>query len=208
MAILLQSHTFLRYDTTATFSNFWTVFYLGSLYLIYKKWPLSPLVYLASIFSKAITVIFLPMTLFFIFRSNLAKKSKIILTVSYLIIFIIILSTVIFAERQGYVKSLTSFDGSDFLSGFTAWAFQLRTDGLVLIFLLPLTIGLFVKSRQGLKAADSILFLIAGILLSAPFLVGFSEFNIQPYRWIPLIAFFAIGAGTLLSKTSDNGPED
>jgi len=43
MAILLQSHTFLRYDTTATFSNFWTAFYLVSLYLVYKKWPLSPL---------------------------------------------------------------------------------------------------------------------------------------------------------------------
>jgi len=204
MAILLQSHTFLRYDTTATFSNFWTAFYLVSLYLIYKKWPLSPLAYIASIFSKALTIVFLPMTLFFIFRSYIAKKTKIILTISYVIIFLVILSTIVFADRQGYGRALTSFEFEEFVTGFATWAFQLRIDGLVLIFLLPLTIGLFIKSRQGLKEADSILVLIAGILLSAPFLVGFTEFNIQPYRWIPLIAFFAIGVGVLLSKPSDN----
>jgi len=58
IAVLLQSHTFLRYDTTATFSNFWTSLYLVSLYMIYKKWPLSPLTYIASIFSKAFTALF------------------------------------------------------------------------------------------------------------------------------------------------------
>jgi len=204
MAILLQSQTFLRYDTTATFSNFWTAFYLVSLYLVYKKWPLSPLAYIASIFSKALTVVFLPMTLFFIFRSYIAKKTKIILTISYVIIFLVVLSTIVFADRQGYGRALTSFEFEEFVAGFTTWAFQLRIDGLVLVFLLPLTIGLFIKSRQGFKEADSILVLITGILLSAPFLVGFTEFNIQPYRWIPLIVFFAIGVGVLLSKPSDN----
>jgi len=204
MAILLQSQTFLRYDTTATFSNFWTAFYLVSLYLVYKKWPLSPLAYIASFFSKALTIAFLPMTLFFIFRSYIAKKTKIILTISYVIIFLVVLSTIVFADRQGYGRALTSFEFEEFVAGFTTWAFQLRIDGLVLVFLLPLTIGLFIKSRQGFKEADSILVLITGILLSAPFLVGFTEFNIQPYRWIPLIVFFAIGVGVLLSKPSDN----
>jgi len=204
IAILLQSHTFLRYDTTATFSNFWTSLYLVSLSMIYKKWPLSPLTYIASIFSKAITALFLPMTLFFIFRSNIAKKTKIILTISYVIIFLVILSTIVFTESFGYGKSLTSFEFTEFVSGFTTLVFQLRIDGLVLIFLLPLTIGLFIKSYQGLQEADSILVLIAGILLLAPLLVGLTYFNIQPYRWIPLIVFFAIGIGVLLSKTSTN----
>jgi len=208
MAILLQSHTFLRYDTTATYSNFWTAFYLVSLYLVYKKWPLSPLAYIASIFSKALTVVFLPMTLFFIFRSYIAKKTKIILTISYVIIFLVVLSTVVFADRQGYGKALTSFEFEEFVAGFTTWAFQLRIDGLVLVFLLPLTIGLFIKSRQGFKEADSILVLIGGILLSAPLLVGFTQFNLQPYRWIPLITFFAIGVGVLLSKISVNRHEN
>ena len=208
MAILLQSHTFLRYDTAATYSNFWTAFYLVSLYLVYKKWPLSPLAYIASFFSKALTIVFLPMTLFFIFRSYIAKKTKIILTISYVIIFLVVLSTIVFADRQGYGRALTSFEFEEFVAGFTTWAFQLRIDGLVLVFLLPLTIGLFIKSRQGFKEADSILVLIGGILLSAPLLVGFTQFNLQPYRWIPLITFFAIGVGVLLSKISVNRHEN
>jgi len=79
---------------------------------------------------------------------------------------------------------------------------------VVLVFLLPLTIGLYLKSRKGVIEADSIMVMIAGILLSVPLLTGFSYFNIQPYRWIPLIAFFAIGVGILLSKTSTNRSEN
>jgi len=43
MVIVLQSGTFLTYDTSITYSNFWVFFYVLSLYVIYKKWPISPL---------------------------------------------------------------------------------------------------------------------------------------------------------------------
>jgi len=207
MVILLQSHTFLRYDTTATYSNFWSVFYIVSIYLIYKKWPLAPIAYIASIFSKVLTIAFLPMTIFFIFRSRMGKKTKIYLTLAFLIIFVLVLGVLFLEKNFGYSESLTSYEYSDFVSGFATWAFQLRIDGLILVFLLPLIIGLFLKSRKGIKEADSIMVMIAGILLSVPLLAGFTEFNIQPYRWIPLITFFAIGVGTLLSKSA-TGPED
>jgi len=207
MVILLQSHTFLRYDTTATFSNFWTLFYVLSLYLIYKKWQLSPLSYIASIFSKPLTATFLPMTLFVVFRSKASRKNKIILTISYLVIIGILAAGVLLISDSPYRNSLINFDIAEFWSGFTAWAFQLRIDGLVLVFLLPLIIGLFLKARQGNQDLDSILVLIAGILFAAPLLAGFTEFNLQPYRWIPLIVFFAIGVGALLSKSSDSRPE-
>lgn len=206
--ILLQSHTFLRYDTTATFSNFWTVFYLASLYLIYKKWALSPLAFLSSVFSKALSMAFLPMTLFFILRSRIPKKTKIGLTILYVIIIVVLVGGFILAESLGYTKSFTSFEYIDFVSGFTVLAFQLRIDGLILMFLLPLIFGLFLTSRKGNQAADSVLVMIAGILLSVPALAGFTEFNIQPYRWIPLIAFFAIGVGTLFSRLSPNRSEN
>ena len=75
--VLLQSHTFLRYDTTATYANFWTVFYLASLYMVYKKWPLSPVAFVASIFSKALSIAFIPMTLFFVLRSKIQTKERI-----------------------------------------------------------------------------------------------------------------------------------
>jgi len=208
MVILLQSHTFLRYDTTATFSNFWTLFYVLSLYLIYKKWQLSPLSYIASIFSKPLTATFLPMTLFVVFRSKASRKNKIILTISYLVIIGILAAGVLLISDSPYRNSLINFDIAEFWSGFTAWAFQLRIDGLVLVFLLPLIVGLFLKARQGNQELDSILVLIAGILFAAPLLAGFTEFNLQPYRWIPLIVFFAIGVGALFSKSSDNRPEN
>jgi len=188
MTILLQSHTFLRYDTTATFSNFWTLFYVLSLYLIYKKWQLSPLSYLASIFSKPLTATFLPMTLFVVFRSNASRKNKIILTISYLLIIVVLAAGVLVISDAPYNNTLTNFDFAEFWSGFTAWAFQLRIDGLVLVFLLPLTVGLFLKVRQGNQDLDSFLVLITGILFAAPLLAGFTEFNLQPYRWIPLIS--------------------
>lgn len=203
--ILLQSQTFLRYDTTATFSNFWVLFYLVSIYLINKKWYLSPLAFIASIFSKSLTITFLPMTLFFILRSEISKNAKIRVTIFYLIILIAIVIGLFLFKDVGFGDSVTPFEFDEFLSGFTAWAYQLRIDSLMLVFLLPLVVGLFIKSYQGFRQADSIMVLIAGILLTAPLLSGFSEFNIQPYRWMPLITFFAIGIGVLLSKKSDDG---
>jgi len=208
MIILLQSQTFLRYDTSATFSNFWTSFYLLSLYLIYKKWPLSPPAFLASIFSKSLTFVFFPMTLFFIFRSRISKKSKISLTISYLVILVGVIGALFMIEDVGFGQTITSFDFVEFVSGFTAWAFQLRIDGLILVFLLPLSIALFFVALRRNREADSILVLIGGVLLSMPLLSGFTEFNIQPYRWMPLIAFFAIGVGVLLSKPSIGRSED
>ena len=41
--VLVQSHTFLRFDTVAVYENFWVLFYLMSLYVINKQWILSPI---------------------------------------------------------------------------------------------------------------------------------------------------------------------
>ena len=42
--------------------------------------------------------------------------------------------------------------------------------------------------------------LISGILIIAPFLTGFTNQTNQPYRFVPLVVFFVIGVGVLLSK--------
>ena len=36
--VLIQSHTFLRFDTVAVYENFWVLFYLLSIYVIKKQW--------------------------------------------------------------------------------------------------------------------------------------------------------------------------
>ena len=46
------------------------------------------------------------------------------------------------------------------------------------------------------------IFHFAGILLSAPLLGGFTLIWNQPYRFIPLVFFFAIGVGIILSRNN------
>lgn len=199
MVVVLQSNVFLTYDTSATYDNFWILLYLFSLYTIFKKWPLSPISYVLSIFSKTIVTMFLPMTFFFIYKTNMSRQKKIRIAIAYGIIIAlgIVALTVFNIGKSG------GFDANDFWRGFTSWAFQLRFDGLILIFILPLIVGLFIISRRDIAHADSIMILMMGMLLSAPFLQGFTDFTNQPYRFVPLVVFFAIGVGTILTKTSE-----
>lgn len=199
MLVLIQSNVFLSYDTTATYDNFWILLYLFSLYLIYKKWQPSPVSYILSIFSKPLTIAFLPMSLYFISRSDITKKAKMISLGSYGVIILLLIAAV-FVLHANIAGSSTGFNANNFWNGFTALAIQMRFDWMVIIFLLPLTIMLFLASRKGIVHADSIMILILGILLSAPFLTGFTEQTNQPYRFVSLVVFFAIGTGVLLSK--------
>lgn len=203
-AILLQSSVFLSYDTSATYDNLWTLLYILSLYLIYKKWPLSPLSFIASIPAKALTALFLPMTLFFIYRSNLPRQKKIILLTIYGAIIVAVIVAAL--SGIGIQETQASHDANDFWRGFTAWAFQMRFDVIVLVFILPLIVGLFILSRRGVAHADSIMVLILGILLSAPILQGFTNQTVQPYRFVPLVVFFAMGVGMILTKRPSEQP--
>ena len=199
LIILLQSSVFLTYDTTVSYTNFWILFYLISLYMVYRFWPLSPLAYLLSIPSKALTVVFLPMSIFFILRSQISKKKKIML--SGITLGIILAGGIVamegFSATQGTEEK---FDEREFYMGFTSFAYQLRFDGLVMLFMIPLIVGLFIVSKNGINHGESLMVLISGILLIAPILTGFTNQTNQPYRFVPLVVFFAIGVGVLLSK--------
>jgi len=134
--ILLQSPVFLKYDTTATYENFWTLLYLFSLYSIYKFSPLSPLSYILSIFSKPLTALFMPMTIFFILRAKITKRKKIIAIIPYLVILgagiiaIIVLDTNFAGKAAGEINFVDRF----FWNGFSSLAFQIRFDALVVYF--------------------------------------------------------------------------
>jgi len=201
-AILLQSNIFLTYDTTVSYTNFWIVFYLLSLYLIFKAWPLSPVSYFLSIPSKAMTVMFLPMSLFFIYRTNISRIKKIIIAASTTAIILagLIAASVYGINLSAGAGTQEEFDTDEFWLGFTSFSYQLRFDGLVLLFILPLTVGLYIASRHGFKHAESMLVFLGGILLTAPLLTGFTDQTNQPYRFVPFVVFFAISVGVLLSK--------
>jgi len=199
--IVLQSGVFLHYDTGITYPNFWILLYLFSLYLIYKKWPASPISYVASIPTKLMTIAFLPMSLFFIYRASISKQKKIRLVILYGIIVVL---GVLFLNltNSSLFSSDWEFDSHDFWGGFNAIHQSLRFDPLVILFMLPLIVGLFFKSRHGFREADSITFLILGMILSAIFIPALGNAINAPYRFIPLIIFFAMGVGVLLSKKS------
>ncbi|MCH8860197.1 MAG: hypothetical protein IH843_03515 [Thaumarchaeota archaeon] len=198
MVLVLQSGTFLTYDTSITYSNFWVLFYVLSLYLIYKKWPISPASFILSIFSKPFTAIFLPLTLFFIFMAKIPRQKKFFVGISYVAMLIGVATAI---EYLGISPGITSFDSHGFWLAFNAFSYQMRLDGIIVLFLLPLTVGLFLVSRRNLQA-NSILVLIMGIILSQPILAGFTDQSSEPYRYMPLIIFFAMGVGTILKKRS------
>ncbi len=196
--ILLQSNVFLTFDTSVAYTNFWILFYLLSLYFMYKAWPLSPISYIASIPAKALTVTFLPMSIYFLLRCSISRKKKIIISGA-------IIGIVIIGAMASSGTNLTggaqqeSFISDEFWIGFASFATQLRFDGLVILFLIPLVVGLLLTSTKN-KHAESMMVMMGGMLLIAPFLTGFSDQTNQPYRFVPLVTFFAVGVGILLSK--------
>ena len=199
VVILMQSNVFLIYDTTVSYTNFWILFYLLSLYLVYRFWPLSPVSYLLSIPSKALTATFLPMSIYFILRSNISRKQKLITAG--------ITAGIILAGGLASIGGLSATQGTEeefnvkeFWMGFTSFSYQLRFDGLVMLFMIPLMVGLFLVAKSGVKHGESIMVFISGMLLIAPILTGFTNQTNQPYRFVPLVVFFAIGIGVLLSK--------
>ena len=198
MVIVLQSTVFLAYQTYVSYPNFWVLFYLLSLYLICKKWPLSIIPYVASIFTKILTVVFIPMTLFFIYRADMPRKKKIYAVIPYAIIVLIGVGY-LYATHTTLAHTL-EFSSHKFWDGFTAVYVSMRYDGLILLFILPLIVGLFIASRKGYLQADSILFLIMSMFISAPLIESLSDTINVPYRFVPLVVFFAMGVGVLLSK--------
>ncbi len=167
--------------------------------MMYRFWPLSPVAYLLSIPSKALTATFLPMSIYFILRSNISRKKKIIVSgiTAGIILAGGIASMGSFSAAQGTEEK---FDAKEFQMGFTSFSYQLRSDGMVMLFIIPLMVGLFIVSRNGIKHGESMMVFIAGMLLIAPILTGFTTLTNQPYRFVPLVVFFAIGVGVLLSK--------
>jgi len=84
--VLLQSYTWLKFDTVAVYENFWVLFFLISLYMIEKKWFLSPVFYILAFYTKAYVAPFFLLTLFTTYRSQISRRTKIAILISYIVI--------------------------------------------------------------------------------------------------------------------------
>ncbi len=202
LLFLIQSYTFLRYDSFAMYENFWVLFYVLSLYLIYKKFFTSSISYALSIFTKAFTAIFLPMSVILILYSNLESKRKISLLISYAIMFGVIIT--IWSLDASVYDNILRIDLNQILTALAKTAYQLRFDTLFLVALLPLTIGLIIKAKHGSNIAVPILFLITGSIFAGAIVEMLSaHFVILPYRFVPTIVFLAVGVGILFNQKKD-----
>ena len=200
MVILLQSHTFLHFDTIAVYENFWVLFYVVSLYAINKKWQYSSISYLLSIFSKAFIAVFFLSSLYYICRASISTRKKLYTLASYATSLIVIL--LVFSFGESIYFDIINISSSEFFLAFNALGYTLRYDLVIVLSLLPLTLGLFFKFRkENSKKVDSILVLILTALLAGPVISMLTDFYfILPYRFLPLIVFVAVGIGVLLSK--------
>ena len=201
MLVLLQSVTFTDFDTVAVYENFWVLFHLISLYSIQKRWwHSSPISFIVSIFTKAFIATYFWMNLFYIYRSEISKKTKFFLFGSYGAVLGI--TYMIFESGRSIIyDDIVRFDFIAFLEGFTGWGNSMQLDPFAILCILPIAIGLFIKSLNGIKQSDSILFMLAGTILAGPLISLVTDFYfILPYRFIPFIIFMAIGVGIILSK--------
>jgi len=197
--VLLQSYTFLKFDTIAVYENFWVLFFLISLYVIEKKWFLSPVFYILAFFTKAYVAPFFLMTLFTTYRSQISRRTKIAILISYVVAITFAVLLVFLADTV--YPDIININYSKFILGFQTISAQLRFDFFFIMTLLPVTVGLMFLSKSKLKHADSILILIFGTIIASPILVSFTyHYEILPYRFIPLLVFFSIGVGMFFSK--------
>ena len=197
--VLLQSYTFLKFDTIAVYENFWVLFFLISLYVIQKKWFLSPVAYILAFFTKAYVAPFFLMTLFTTYRSQIPRRTKIAILISYVVV--IVLAVLLLFLADTVYSDLIDINYSKFILGFQTISAQLRFDLFFIMTLLPVTVGLMFLSKNKLKHADTILILIFGTIIASPILVTFTyHYEILPYRFIPLLVFFSIGVGMFFSK--------
>ncbi|AJA93167.1 membrane protein, putative [Candidatus Nitrosopelagicus brevis] len=201
MIILLQSITFTDFDTIAVYENFWVLFYLISLYSIQKRWwSASPVSFVLAIFTKAFIITYFWMNIFFIYRAEIPRKTKYFLFLTYGAVIGIVYW--IFESGKSIIyDDIVKLDVNAFYDGFTGWGNNMQLDPLAILCVVPLTVGLFIKSLKGVKQADSVLILIMGTILAAPLISFVTDFYfILPYRYIPFIVAMAIGIGVFLSK--------
>ena len=199
--ILLQSYTFLKFDTVAVYENFWVLFFLISLYMIEKKWFLSPVFYILAFYTKAYVAPFFLLTLFTTYRSQISRRTKIVILISYVVIVSAAIAVVFFGDTV--YPDVIDINSTKFILGFQVIIAQLRFDLFFIMTLLPVTVGLMLLSKNKLKHADSILILIFGTIIASPILVTFTyHYEILPYRFIPLLIFFSIGVGMFFAKNS------
>lgn len=200
MATLMQSPIFLKYDSSTPYSYIWAMFYLLSIYLVWRQWQLSAPAFVLSFLSKSLAGAFLPLSLVSVYDSPLPVRNKIVLAAGYFLLIAMFLLTVALSITLVGV----GFSWQQFWMGINSVPILLQSEGLLLVLFLPVTVGLYVLARRGARGPVTMMVMIGGMIWVSGFLTGVTGTPNLDYRIIPLIVFFAVGTGLMFSRAEEN----
>ena len=117
--------------------------------------------------------------------------------------FVILVMVGLFTLGNTIYDDIIHIDINRFMNSLSDFSSQMRFDYFMLMMILPVTIALFSVSRTGIIHAESLLFFISVLLLAGPLVTLLTDFYvILPYRFVPLIAFFAIAMGVIIFRNT------
>ena len=194
--IVMASSVWRQFDTSAVHGYDWAFFFMLSMYFSKRKWYLNPVFFVLSIFCKSLAVLFLPVTLYMIYRSDMSLHRKLILGTVYGLL------GIAFMLASTYVRDYAGiqFDAGGFIGGLGSWLFFFVVPDFWMAALMPLTmLMLLALWARGNHNSGTVLLAMLNLSLYGAFLQGFTDdiWN-EPYRYAPLVAMFGVGVAVMV----------
>lgn len=191
-SLIITSNIFLKNTTTYGYSTEWAFFFILAVYLIYKRPEIVGVVYIMSVFAKGLTLLYIPVIFYLIYKSDISARNK---KISYLSLVAVMVFTVAYTCLVGnnMVQSNVpiTFDLEEIhglvyspIYNFT----EEEHDQLILNLFLPLVLlGLY-------RARSWVVFVIIIYMFSMQiWLPLFSDYNMGSYRMVPMVLFLGVG---------------
>ena len=176
--IVTTSNLFLFYDTSMAYDNSWILFLLLALYFSDRWYGVLPFV--TAVFCKPLSLIY-----FASYMYPLRKKRLPFLAVGAIGVFMVL-------------NLYDRFDPTEFVYGIFDAFYWMYSDFYMVIMIPGVMFFLAFMKRYGYKNTMVPFFFMANVIISGGFVEGFTPMLNTAYRYVPLVVFFAIGAGVLL----------
>ena len=204
--LIIGTHTFIDNAPTGYNSTEWVFFLLLSMFTAYKKPVLSGVFFAITLFSKAITLFYLPFVIWIILKSDATPRNKKIAVYSLIpVIALVIFWTIFVGEHiiQPSVPLMFNIDNIDTILYNPVYNFTEETfDYAYLFVFIPLSlIGLFLMRKQW-KPAIPMLSMILFMFTMQIWLPLFSGYAMGNYRNVAMMVFVAISLGVLSNHKS------
>lgn len=210
MAVVMADPISWRFALSPAFGQEWAVFLLSSIYIGYRKPMFTPLFFIASVFSKAYALVFLPILIFQIGTLEMPRKNKIILLGVFFLITSVIGMYIFSSGKSNYITDDLSLNLDNFnqlSKSFSTVAYTFSHDlminddwqtPIIILATSPILIYLSIKK---IPHAFTFLFYSLGGLSSIPLITAFTPESVMfPYRLLPIVVFSVIGLMIVVNK--------